>query len=415
MKYLFFIFILIISTITLASSVLVPTTRDADAYPDGKESNGGTHWSYKCLPHETLLYNESHPYLSKCRSCPTDYKINDLNQCIKDEPEPPLVCNEVWKEIRDGKCVAKQCTGNLSLDTKDGKCKDLLVCPPWQEKLVNPKNGNSYCASFCDPGYIRDQTNACVRPPPKPIVCNPDQTLIDGICVKKQPPCDLESKWSMLCEFYEDFKSFSKTSIEKLNDLDNNTYDLYEQNEQFYADVRLFLENYDPETNVYPPTVQFPDLPEFCDYSRTMCDWYIDWQDWRNDYNKNELLAQQQRQKTIENQEKQLDEDKSFYDDARDFFDFIKETKEEETPTQPEQPSQPEEPAPPEPDDQQRVSWSATCPITQPSQSITLEGQTTTIQGFDMSEACSMAAKMRPLILLAGALISLLIIARGHS
>lgn len=347
-------------------------------------------------------------------------------------------CPEGYQSI-DGKCQPKKCPVGETL--VNGQCKKKQ-CPAGQ---ALDKNGN---CMFSD-----DQ-------------CPVGQSLVNGRCAPISNSDDSEneeSEWPPFCEWANEMCSWHKEWQQWSNDYNSNEQkanldreelkrigldskenlseinqkmteqnqklealkipldQIKQQNQQFYDEVRLWLKNYNPEDG--NPSEQNPsiDFPPFCDWSVQVCNWYLDWQDWRTDYTANNEEIKQRLDRHLERLQEMKDQDKqhyneskSFFKDVRDFFDWYKD-QEDEPPPEPEQPEQPEEPKPPEPDEEQRVNWQASCPVTEQSQSIVLEGQTTTLDGFDMTEACSTAIKMKPLILLAGALISLLIIARGHS
>lgn len=356
------------------------------------------------------------------RKCPAGYE-NVNGKC------QPKKC-PVGETLVNGQCQKKQCPAGQALDT-NGNCMPRDDQCPAGQIMVN--------------GRCTQDPNAG-DPPPPPAEWPP-------FCEWASVMCQWHKEWQQWSNDYaaneekanldrEELKRLSLDSKEQLTEINSkqeaikqaiqaNSLTLEQvkqQDKQFYDELRLWLNNFDPEQG--SPSEQYPpvEFPEFCDWSVQVCNWYLDWKDWRTDYNANNLTLQEkfaehlERLKEIKEQdalayEKSEDhykESKSFFEDVREFFDWYKNQEDEPLP-EPEQPTEQPEPTYPQPDDNQRVNWQESCPLTQADQTIVIDGVSTTIKGFDMSEACSMASKMRPLILLAGALISVLIIARGHS
>lgn len=359
-------------------------------------------------------------------------------------------------------CQQLQCEAGYEKDA-NGKCQPKKC--PVGETLVNGQCQKKQCPA----GQALDANGNCM---PRDDICPAGQIMVNGRCTQdpnagdpppptEWPPfcewasemCQWHKEWQQWSNDYaaneekanldrEELKRLGLDSKEQLTEINskqeaikdaiqNNSLTLdkiKDQDKQFYDELRLWLNNFDPEQGT--PSEQYPpvEFPEFCDWSVQVCNWYLDWKDWRTDYNAHNLTLQEkfaehlERLKEIKEQdalayEKSDDhykESKSFFEDVREFFDWYKNQEDEPLP-EPEQPTEQPEPTYPQPDDNQRVNWQESCPLTQADQTIVIDGVSTTIKGFDMSEACSMASKMRPLILLAGALISVLIIARGHS
>lgn len=364
-------------------------------------------------------------YPIKCEAdnqCPTGYEKDANGKC------QPKKC-PVGETLVNGQCQKKQCPAGQALDA-NGQCHFADDQCPAGQIMVN--------------GRCTVDPNAGDPPPP---------TEWPPFCEWASVMCQWHKEWQQWSNDYaaneqkanldrEELKRLSLDSKEQLTEInskqeaikqaiqDNSlTLDkIKDQDKQFYDELRLWLNNFDPEQGT--PSEQYPpvEFPKFCDWSVQVCNWYLDWKDWRTDYNAHNLTLQEkfaehlERLKEIKEQdalayEKSDDhykESKSFFKDVRDFFDWYKNQEDEPLP-EPEQPTEQPQPTYPEPDQNQRVNWQESCPLTQADQTIVIDGVSTTIKGFDMSEACSMASKMRPLILLAGALISVLIIARGHS
>lgn len=362
-------------------------------------------------------------YDSTCQEkCPVGYEKDSNGKC------QPKKC-PVGETLVNGQCQKKQCPAGQALDL-NGNCMPRDDQCPAGQIMVN--------------GRCTVDPNAGDPPPP---------TEWPPFCEWASVMCQWHKEWQQWSNDYaaneqkanldrEELKRLGLDSKEQLTEInskqeaikqaiqDNSlTLDkIKDQDKIFYDELRLWLNNFDPEQG--SPSEQYPpvEFPKFCDWSVQVCNWYLDWKDWRTDYNAHNLTLQEkfaehlERLKEIKEQdalayEKSDDhykESKSFFKDVRDFFDWYKNQEDEPLP-EPEQPTEQPQPTYPEPDQNQRVNWQESCPLTQADQTIVIDGVSTTIKGFDMSEACSMASKMRPLILLAGALISVLIIARGHS
>lgn len=373
------------------------------------------------------------------------YSITATTKC--DE-----VCPDGYEKDINGKCQPKKCP--LGQTLVNGQCK-VKQCPAGQ---ALDKNGNCMPRDDqCPTGQI--MVNGRCTIDPNNDNDPPPETEWPPFCEWASEMCQWHKEWQQWSNDYaaneqkanldrEELKRIGLDSKEYLSEIntkqdaikqaiqDNSlTLDkIKDQDKQFYDELRLWLKNFDPNypdpENPQPPSEQYPAVkfPEFCDWSVQVCNWYLDWKDWRTDYNAHNQTLQEkfaehlERLKEIKEQdalayEKADDhykDSKSFFDDVRDFFDWYKNQEDEPLP-EPEPPTEQPQPTYPQPDDNQRVNWQESCPLTQADQTIVIDGVSTTIKGFDMSEACSMASKMRPLILLAGALISVLIIARGHS
>lgn len=379
----------------------------------------GTFPNYSCSVGNTL----SNISITCPQECPAGYS-RENGKCV------PQKC-PVGKTLVNGQCQDKKCPAGQALDTK-GNCMPRDDQCPAGQIMVN--------------GRCTQDPNAGDPPPPPPTEWPP-------FCEWASEMCQWHKEWQQWSNDYaaneekanldrEELKRLGLDSKEQLTEINskqeaikeaiqNNSLTLdqvKQQDKQFYDELRLWLNNFDPEQG--SPSEQYPpvDFPKFCDWSVQVCNWYLDWKDWRTDYNAHNLTLQEKFAEHLERLKEMKEQDalayeksddhykesKSFFNDVRDFFDWYKNQEDEPLP-EPEPPPEQTEPTYPQPDDNQRVNWQESCPITQPDQTIVIDGVSTTIKGFDMSEACSMASKMRPLILLAGALISVLIIARGHS
>jgi hypothetical protein len=290
-------------------------------------------------------YRNGTYHYSLCFSCPPDFPevdyviVNDTpdlsrpvcqKACGTNEIRSPRyggagyqceTCNEPHKEWVDGRCQLKQCPPDKMLDVNTGQCVEPdVTCPPYQEKIYPLSSSKPYCGSFCQNGYSRI-TKPYVRPDgttysaaglctpiPKcsinerleyvetvvkttvyrdykcePIICEPDEELVNGQCIKKQlDACDSESKFYTLCQWYEDWKiwrdDYNWYESEKHEDNNSIKYtldDIQQQDKTFYDEIRLKLENGELSLGEYP-IVQFP---AFCEWSTVVCEWYLDYKD----------------------------------------------------------------------------------------------------------------------------------------
>lgn len=363
-----------------------------------------------------------------CDECPSGQeRINGYCQTKK--------C-PVGQSLVNGSCVQKTCPIGQTLNSSGNCMPRDDQCPAGQIMVngrctIDPNNDNdpppeSEWPPFCEWASEMCQWHKEWQQWSNDYAANEEKSNLDREELKR---IGLDSK-----EYLSEINTKQDAIKQAIQDNSLTLDKIKDQDKQFYDELRLWLKNFDPNypdpENPQPPSEQYPAVkfPEFCDWSVQVCNWYLDWKDWRTDYNAHNLTLQEkfaehlERLKEIKEQdalnyEKADDyykDSKSFFDDVRDFFDWYKNQEDEPLP-EPEQPTEQPEPTYPQPDDNQRVNWQESCPLTQADQTIVIDGVSTTIKGFDMSEACSMASKMRPLILLAGALISVLIIARGHS
>lgn len=464
MKYLIFIFLSILSINTFAAG--------------GSFGGGGAggSWGGDSCPGQYIWKNDTVQGDTPSAACSLMQELNGWrNAGVQQESSTSAWClvsrdgttmkNAIVNRVQNPRYSPDCNTCPVGYDKVDGKCVPKKC--PVGETLVNGQCQKKQCPA----GQALDANGNCM---PRDDQCPAGQIMVNGRCTvdpnKDDDPPPEGSEWPPFCEWAsemcqwhkewqqwsndyaaneekanldrEELKRLGLDSKEQLTEINskqeaikeaiqNNSLTLdkiKDQDKIFYDELRLWLNNFDPEQG--SPSEQFPpvEFPKFCDWSVQVCNWYLDWKDWRTDYNAHNLTLQEkfaehlERLKEIKEQdalayEKSDDhykESKSFFEDVRDFFDWYKNQEDEPLP-EPEPPTEQPEPTYPQPDDNQRVNWQESCPLTQADQTIVIDGVSTTIKGFDMSEACSMASKMRPLILLAGALISVLIIARGHS
>ncbi|ENX34256.1 hypothetical protein F889_02920 [Acinetobacter colistiniresistens] len=292
------------------------------------------------------------------RPCPSGETRVFYDDVPQNSCEPPPC--EVWQErSENGNCVPLECHDidkELVIHSSYPYRSCAYKCPLGKERNFN-KYGDYNCHKI-------------------PVVCNADEIEVDGVCQKinkPEPVCDPKSKWYFLCQWHQEFKEFVSAFTDYFVQLLDMKEQQHAENQEFQKKVleRLAASSPVGETG--------------------------------GDTNSNTKMLM----------EKQIAQDKQFYDDSRDFYSWAKEQKEEEQNPDPDKNKPIVEDKDYQVDQQERVNWSATCPISSSQANISLMGETATTLGFDYSELCLMAQKMRPLILLAGAFISMLIIAGG--
>lgn len=250
-----------------------------------------------------------------------------------------------------------QCPAGYEKDA-NGKCQPKKC--PVGETLVNGQCQKKTCPA----GQALDANGQCF---PADDICPAGQEMVNGRCRDKDQPDDPEPdpeanlppfcEWaSVMCQWYEDWKDWSNdyNSNEQKANLDREelkrlaldsketlidietaiqnqslTLDqIKQQDQQFYDELRLWLNNFDDEQGT--PSEQYPpvEFPVFCDWSVQVCNWYLDWKDWRTDYNANNDIIKQKLDQHLERLQEMKEQDaehyaetKSFYTRAKQFFD----------------------------------------------------------------------------------------------
>ena len=132
-------------------------------------------------------------------------------------------------------------------------------------------------------------------------------------------------------------------------------------------------------------------LPNFCEWAPSVCDFFT--------------VQKQDNKEIKENQKLDTEQNKTFFDSVKEWFDWTKEDANY-------------------PDSQQveinqtipvvpntsYFSWGAYCPFTAGSQTISIENTSAGID-YDLTSWCQLASDIRPFVLAAGALMSFLIAA----
>lgn len=253
--------------------------------------------------------------------CPAGYEKDANGKC------QPKKC-PVGETLVNGQCQKKQCPAGQALDI-NGNCMPRDDQCPAGQIMVNGR---------C--------TNDGDDPPPPP----PEWP---EFCEWAAVMCQWHKEWQQWSNDYaaneekanldrEELKRLSLDSKEELVEINskqdaikeaiqNNSLTLdqiKQQDQQFYDELRLWLNNFDDEQG--PPSEQYPpvEFPAFCDWSVQVCNWYLDWKDWRTDYNANNDAIKQKLDQHLERLQEMKEQDaehyaetKSFFNRARDFFD----------------------------------------------------------------------------------------------
>ena len=241
-------------------------------------------------------------------------------------------CSCPTGQTRDfnGQCVQRCPNGS----TWNGQKCVLTSCPEGQHLEGSRCLDDEQPVEQCPDGYYWGEDNTCH----KYSQCAPDEEFKDGQCQKKQQcrpgecpepeepdVCDPNSKFHFICEWYNDWNNWwndynlnEEESHNQRQQIVSTIDELRTQDSEFYDYIRTWLENSNGSPSSEFPIIEFP---QFCEWSNNLCDFYLDWRDWREDYNRNEQQAQIDRKQIIENQDRDFQQNKEFYNDVRDFMD----------------------------------------------------------------------------------------------
>lgn len=280
------------------------------------------------------------------------YKRSNTNGTYSNYTVSGLTCGEEkcpdgYEKDANGKCQPKQCPVGQTL--VNGQCQKKQ-CPAGQALDLNgncmPRDDSCPAGQIMVNGRCTQDPNAGDPPPPPPAEWPP-------FCEWASEMCQWHKEWQQWSNDYaaneqkanldrEELKRLSLDSKEQLTEINskqeaikeaiqNNSLTLdqiKQQDKQFYDELRLWLDNFDPEQGT--PSEQYPpvEFPEFCDWSVQVCNWYLDWKDWRTDYNANNDVLKQKLDQHLERLQEIKEQDaehyaetKSFFNRAREFFD----------------------------------------------------------------------------------------------
>lgn len=282
--------------------------------------------------------------------------------CVKGSQQSRPIETTIRNPQYDASCAAK-CPAGYEKDA-NGKCQPKKC--PVGETLVNGQCQKKQCPA----GQALDSNGNCM---PRDDQCPAGQIMVNGRCTQDpsggdEPPPPAEwpafCEWaSVMCQWHqewqqwsndyaaneqkanldrEELKRLSLDSKEQLTEINSKQEaikqaiqdqsltleQVKQQDKQFYDELRLWLNNFDPEQG--SPSEQYPpvEFPEFCDWSVQVCNWYLDWKDWRTDYNANNDVLKQKLDQHLERLQEIKEQDaehyaetKSFFNRAREFFD----------------------------------------------------------------------------------------------
>lgn len=340
-------------------------------------------------------------------TCPVGYEKDANGKC------QPKKC-PVGETLVNGQCQKKQCPAGQALDSK-GNCMFADDQCPAGQSLVNGR-----CAISDNPD-------------------DPEQNPDD-------PEQNPESEWPTFCEWANEMCSWHKEWQQWSNDYNSNEQtansdrkelkigidQIKQQDQQFYDELRLWLNNFNPSDG--DPSEQNPsiDFPVFCDWSVQVCNWYLDWQDWRTDYTaNNEQIKQRldqhlERLQQIKEQDAEhYEETKSFFNRAREFFDetlsFFDEIRDflDQQGTDQENDNSGEitpEEKNIEVDETKRINFVSSCPAGE-QVSVTFMGKTENLE-FSYQPLCQFMTMIRPFVIAIAYLIGAYIVmglSRGSS
>lgn len=147
-------------------------------------------------------------------------------------------------------------------------------------------------------------------------------------------------------------------------------------------------DTYDPNA---PPLGDKFQLPNFCEWAPSVCDFFT--------------VQKQDNKEIKENQKLDTEQNKTFFDSVKEWFDWTKE--DANYPDSQEVEINQTIPVVP---NTSYFSWGAYCPFTAGSQTISIENTSAGID-YDLTSWCELASDIRPFVLAAGALMSFLIAA----
>ncbi|NCU24859.1 hypothetical protein DZC41_15750 [Acinetobacter haemolyticus] len=380
--------------------------------------------------------NAGFPYISRpnpdykqdCEEkCPAGYEKDVNGKC------QPKQC-PVGQTLVNGQCKQKQCPAGQALDA-NGNCMPRDDQCPAAQIMVNGR-----CTD--KPDDPNDDPNSELPP----------------FCEWASVMCQWHKEWQQWSNDYaaneqkanldrEELKRIGLDSKEYLNEIKINLDEIKQQDYQFYDEVRHWLHNFNPDDGT--PSEQNPSIefPFFCDWSVEICNWYLDWQDWRDDYNAhneqviqkfNEHLEKLDEQKerdeqfyqdwevaasnAVGNQKLDLEQNKKFFDDVREFFGWYKDQSNNETdPTDPTNPENQDgnvdvgsDSIPF--DESQRITFINGCPAGEQF-NVSFMGQSQNIE-FSYQPLCQFMSMIRPFVIAIAYLIGAYILmglSRGSS
>jgi hypothetical protein len=350
---------------------------------------------------------------TKCQECKDGYEKDANGKC------QPKKC-PVGETLVNGQCQKKQCPAGQSLDL-NGNCMFPDDQCPAGQTLVNGR-----CATSDNPDDPEQNPDDPEQNPDDPEQ-NPDEW--PTFCEWANEMCSWHKEWQ---QWSNDYNSNEQTANLDRQELKIGIDQIKQQDQQFYDELRLWLNNFNPSDG--DPSEQNPsiDFPVFCDWSVQVCNWYLDWQDWRTDYTaNNEQIKQRldqhlERLQQIKEQDAEhYEETKSFFNRAREFFDetltFFDEIRDflDQQGTDQENDNAGEitpEEKNIEVDETKRINFVSSCPAGE-QVSVTFMGKTENLE-FSYQPLCQFMTMIRPFVIAIAYLIGAYIVmglSRGSS
>ena len=235
---------------------------------------------------------------SQC-GCPDGYEQDSQGKCV------PKQC-PVGETFVNGQCQKKQCPAGQALDA-NGNCMFADDQCPAGQSLVNGR-----CATSDNP----DDPEQNPDDPEQ----NPDEW--PTFCEWANEMCSWHKEWQ---QWSNDYNSNEQTANSDRKELKIGIDQIKQQDQQFYDELRLWLNNFNPSDG--DPSEQNPsiDFPVFCDWSVQVCNWYLDWQDWRTDYTANNEQIKQRLDQHLERLQQIKDQDAEHYEESKSFFNLARE------------------------------------------------------------------------------------------
>ncbi|NAR52641.1 hypothetical protein GPS59_01180 [Acinetobacter haemolyticus] len=372
--------------------------------------------------------------------CPVGYE-NINGKC------QPKKC-PVGQVLVNGQCKPKTCPAGQALDL-NGNCMPSDDQCPASQTMVNGRctdkpdhpndDSNSEWPPFCEWASVMCQWHKEWQQWSNDYAANEQKANLDREELKR---LSLDSK-----EILSELNQKSETANQKLEELKISLNEIKQQDYQFYDEVRHWLNNFNPDDGT--PSEQNPSIlfPPFCDWSVQLCNWYLDWQDWRDEYNAhNEQVIQkfdehllkldEQKERdeqfyqdwefaasnAVGNQRLDLEQNKKFFDDVREFFGWYKDQSNNETdPTDPNNPENQDgnvdvgsEVIPF--DESQKITFVNGCPAGEQF-NVSFMGQSHNIE-FSYQPLCQFMSMIRPFVIAIAYLIGAYILmglSRGSS
>lgn len=393
-------------------------------------------YNYYSTPTQDMPYQHANQDEFGVWRCPSpQFGINSRGSAILQYPT----------EDYDPNCEDK-CPAGYEKDA-NGKCQPQKC--PVGETLVNGQCQKKQCPA----GQALDSNGNCMFADDQ---CPAGQTLVNGRCATSDTPDDPEQnpddpeqnpdEWPTFCEWANEMCSWHKEWQQWSNDYNSNEQtansdrkelkigidQIKQQDQQFYDELRLWLNNFNPSDG--DPSEQNPsiDFPVFCDWSVQVCNWYLDWQDWRTDYTANNEQIKQRLDQHLERLQQIKDQDaehyeetKSFFNRAREFFDetlsFFDEIRDflDQQGTDQENDNSGEitpEEKNIEVDETKRINFVSSCPAGE-QVSVTFMGKTENLE-FSYQPLCQFMTMIRPFVIAIAYLIGAYIVmglSRGSS